>query len=100
MSKAVVCPNCGGSDIDKDQARGNAVCVNCGTVIEDNFIVSEVNFAENSLGGTSVIGQFVPSEGKCLWRTILDQGPALEIGCVRLSKKTKIGVGQPIYQVF
>ncbi|XP_072031993.1 transcription factor IIIB 90 kDa subunit-like [Amphiura filiformis] len=63
MSKATVCPNCGGSDIDNDQARGNAVCVNCGSVIEDNFIVSEVNFAENSLGGTSVIGQFVPSEG-------------------------------------
>lgn len=63
MSKAVVCPNCGGSDIDNDQSRGNAVCVSCGSVIEDNFIVSEVNFQENSLGGTSVIGQFVSSEG-------------------------------------
>lgn len=64
MSKAVVCPNCGGSDIDNDQSRGNAVCVSCGSVIEDNFIVSEVNFQENSLGGTSVIGQLVSSEGK------------------------------------
>lgn len=63
MSKAVVCNNCGGSDIDTDQARGNAVCVSCGAVIEDNFIVSEVGFAENTLGGTSVIGQFVSSEG-------------------------------------
>ena len=65
MSKATVCSNCGGSDIDTDQARGNAVCVSCGAVIEDNFIVSEVGFAENTLGGTSVIGQFVSSEGKC-----------------------------------
>ncbi|KAJ8044632.1 Transcription factor IIIB 90 kDa subunit [Holothuria leucospilota] len=64
MSKAAVCPNCGGSDIDSDQSRGNAVCVSCGSVIEDNYIVSEVNFSENSLGGTSVIGQFVSSEGK------------------------------------
>nr|XP_054759610.1 transcription factor IIIB 90 kDa subunit-like [Lytechinus pictus] len=63
MSKAAVCSNCGGSDIDTDQARGNAVCVSCGAVIEDNFIVSEVGFAENTLGGTSVIGQFVSSEG-------------------------------------
>eukprot|EP00057_Strongylocentrotus_purpuratus_P034123 XP_794011.3 PREDICTED: transcription factor IIIB 90 kDa subunit [Strongylocentrotus purpuratus] len=63
MSKATVCSNCGGSDIDTDQARGNAVCVSCGAVIEDNFIVSEVGFAENTLGGTSVIGQFVSSEG-------------------------------------
>lgn len=59
-----MCSNCGGSDIDTDQARGNAVCVSCGAVIEDNFIVSEVGFAENTLGGTSVIGQFVSSEGK------------------------------------
>ncbi|XP_071487027.1 transcription factor IIIB 90 kDa subunit-like [Diadema antillarum] len=63
MSKASVCSNCGGSDIDTDQARGNAVCVTCGAVIEDNFIVSEVSFAENTLGGSSVIGQFVSSEG-------------------------------------
>ncbi|XP_022087647.1 transcription factor IIIB 90 kDa subunit-like [Acanthaster planci] len=63
MSKSAVCKACGCSEIDTDQARGSAVCVNCGSVIEDNFIVSEVNFAENSIGGTSVIGQFVPTEG-------------------------------------
>ncbi|XP_071800924.1 transcription factor IIIB 90 kDa subunit-like isoform X2 [Asterias amurensis] len=62
-TKSIVCKTCGGSEIDTDQARGSAVCVNCGSVIEDNFIVSEVNFAENSLGGTSVVGQFVSSEG-------------------------------------
>ncbi|XP_071961774.1 transcription factor IIIB 90 kDa subunit-like [Antedon mediterranea] len=62
-SKTVVCPHCGGTDVDFDQARGNAVCESCGSVLEDNIIVSEVNFAENSLGGTSVIGQFVSSEG-------------------------------------
>ncbi|XP_031570218.1 transcription factor IIIB 90 kDa subunit-like [Actinia tenebrosa] len=58
-----VCSNCGGSDIDFDPSRGNAVCINCGSVLEDNIIVSEVQFQENSIGGTSAIGQFVSSEG-------------------------------------
>ncbi|EDO28578.1 predicted protein, partial [Nematostella vectensis] len=59
-----VCSNCGGSDIDLDPSRGDAVCMGCGSVLEDNIIVSEVQFQENSLGGTSAIGQFVSSEGK------------------------------------
>ena len=59
-----VCSNCGGSDIDIDQARGDAVCMGCGSVLEDNIIISEVQFQENSIGGASAIGQFVSSEGK------------------------------------
>ena len=62
-----VCSNCGGSDIDIDQARGDAVCMGCGSVLEDNIIVSEVQFQENSLGGASAIGQFVSAEGKKLF---------------------------------
>lgn len=62
-----VCSNCGGSDIDIDQARGDAVCMGCGSVLEDNIIVSEVQFQENSLGGSSAIGQFVSSEGRNLF---------------------------------
>lgn len=58
-----VCSNCGGSDIDIDQARGDAVCMSCGSVLEDNIIVSEVQFQENSIGGASAIGQFVSGEG-------------------------------------
>lgn len=59
-----VCSNCGGSDIDIDQARGDAVCMSCGSVLEDNIIVSEVQFQENSIGGASAIGQFVSGEGR------------------------------------
>ena len=69
MSQAQVCSNCGSSDIDIDHSRGDAVCTNCGSVLEDNLIVSEVTFAENSIGGTSVIGQFVSSEGQ----SVVDQ---------------------------
>ncbi|KAG9282808.1 BRF1 RNA polymerase III transcription initiation factor subunit b [Astyanax mexicanus] len=57
------CQNCGGADIDIDQARGSAVCTACGSVLEDNIIVSEVQFVENSGGGASAIGQFVSADG-------------------------------------
>jgi transcription factor IIIB subunit 2 len=58
-----VCRQCGGTDIECDSARGDAVCTACGCVLEDNIIVSEVTFAEKSSGASSVIGQFVSSEG-------------------------------------
>uniref|UniRef100_A0A673LNW4 B-related factor 1 n=1 Tax=Sinocyclocheilus rhinocerous TaxID=307959 RepID=A0A673LNW4_9TELE len=57
------CKNCGGTDIDVDQARGDAVCMGCGSVLEDNIIVSEVTFVENSGGGSSAVGQFVAASG-------------------------------------
>ncbi|XP_062323572.1 BRF1 RNA polymerase III transcription initiation factor subunit b isoform X2 [Osmerus eperlanus] len=58
-----VCKNCGCSDIDLDQARGNAVCTSCGSVLEDNIIVSEVQFVEGSGGISSAVGQFVSADG-------------------------------------
>ena len=59
-----VCKQCGGTDVDVDQGRGDAVCTNCGSVLEDNIIVSEVQFEQNSAGGSSVIGQYVHGEGQ------------------------------------
>ncbi|XP_061599964.1 transcription factor IIIB 90 kDa subunit-like [Cololabis saira] len=58
-----VCKNCGSSDIDVDQARGDAVCMGCGSVLEANIIVSEVEFVESGGGGSLAVGQFVSSEG-------------------------------------
>ncbi|KAM8876956.1 transcription factor IIIB 90 kDa subunit-like [Synchiropus picturatus] len=57
------CRTCGGSDIDVDQARGSAVCTGCGSVLEDNIIVSEVQFVEGSGGVSSAVGQFVSADG-------------------------------------
>ncbi|XP_028600799.2 transcription factor IIIB 90 kDa subunit isoform X2 [Podarcis muralis] len=54
-----VCAACGSSEIEVDSARGDAVCTGCGSVLEDNIIVSEVQFVENSGGGSSAVGQFV-----------------------------------------
>uniref|UniRef100_A0A8C7EDG0 TFIIB-type domain-containing protein n=1 Tax=Nothoprocta perdicaria TaxID=30464 RepID=A0A8C7EDG0_NOTPE len=58
-----VCAACGCSDIEVDAARGDAVCTGCGSVLEDNIIVSEVQFVENSGGGSSAVGQFVSLDG-------------------------------------
>ncbi|XP_060564800.1 transcription factor IIIB 90 kDa subunit-like [Ruditapes philippinarum] len=58
-----MCNQCGCTDIDIDSTRGDAVCTGCGSVLEDQIIVSEVQFQENSGGGSSLIGQFVSSEG-------------------------------------
>ncbi|KAM8833393.1 BRF1 general transcription factor IIIB subunit a isoform 1-T1 [Synchiropus picturatus] len=57
------CKNCGSCDVDVDQARGDAVCTGCGSVLEDNIIVSEVEFVETGGGGSLAVGQFVSSEG-------------------------------------
>ena len=57
------CSSCGGTEIEHDHARGDAVCMSCGSVLEDNIIVSEVSFQEQTSGSSSVIGQFVSSEG-------------------------------------
>ena len=66
MSKSTVCSNCGGAEIEYDAGRGDAVCTNCGSVLEEDIIVSEVSFQEKSSGASSVVGQFVSSEGKPL----------------------------------
>ena len=58
-----VCNYCGSSEIEYDASRGDAVCTSCGSVLEDNIIVSEVNFQEQSSGASTVVGQFV-SDGE------------------------------------
>ena len=71
-----VCSQCGGTDIEYDQARGDAVCTGCGSVLEDNIIVSEVTFVEQSSGSSSVIGQFVSAEGaleRSAWPCVIEQ---------------------------
>uniref|UniRef100_A0A8C9Z043 Transcription factor IIIB 90 kDa subunit n=1 Tax=Sander lucioperca TaxID=283035 RepID=A0A8C9Z043_SANLU len=61
-----VCRTCGGADIDVDQARGSAVCTGCGSVLEDNIIVSEVQFVEGSGGVSSAVGTVRPVKAPLL----------------------------------
>ncbi|XP_070776518.1 transcription factor IIIB 90 kDa subunit-like [Enoplosus armatus] len=67
-----VCKNCGSSDVDVDQARGDAVCMGCGSVLEDNIIVSEVEFVESGGGGSLAVGQFVSAGGGALHHSFGD----------------------------
>ena len=74
------CENCGGTDIDFDTSRGDAVCIQCGTVLEENTIVNEVTFAQDAGGGSSVVGQFVaatPGAASAGRRAV---GPSLGLG--------------------
>ncbi|XP_076267439.1 brf RNA polymerase III subunit isoform X2 [Rhynchophorus ferrugineus] len=64
MSSGRKCKNCGSSDIEVDPARGDAVCTNCGSVLEDNIIVAEVQFEEGTHGSSSAIGQFVSADSQ------------------------------------
>lgn len=58
-----VCPECGSTDIDYDITRGDAACVDCGTVVESTSIVSEVGFVEDARGRSSAVGQVVRADG-------------------------------------
>ncbi|KAG7252628.1 hypothetical protein CRUP_026705, partial [Coryphaenoides rupestris] len=55
------CQTCGSTSIDVDQSRGSAVCMGCGAVLEDNIIVSEVEFGDRG-GSAHAMGQFVAGD--------------------------------------
>jgi len=55
------CPFCNSSEIEEDSSRGDSICTNCGSVLEESTIVSDVQFQERG-GGHEVIGQFVSRE--------------------------------------
>lgn len=64
MSSGKKCKNCGSVDVEVDSARGDAVCTNCGSVLEDNIIVAEIQYEEGAHGTSSAIGQFVSADSK------------------------------------
>ncbi len=65
---AKVCPKCASKDIESEGPRGELVCTNCGHVLEECAIVSEVQFSENAGGQSSVVGQYVPENGMSSYR--------------------------------
>lgn len=52
------CPTCSSTEIELIESSGHAVCIQCGTVLEENTIVSSVEFQETG-DRSHVIGQFV-----------------------------------------
>lgn len=57
----IACKQCGGTKFVKDisNANNDTVCESCGTVQEENPIVSEVTFGESSSGAAVVHGSFL-----------------------------------------
>ena len=53
------CPSCGSRHIEQHDASGASVCTECGVVLEENAIVSSVEFVEGAGGASSMVGQFV-----------------------------------------
>ncbi|KAA0193529.1 hypothetical protein HAZT_HAZT002891 [Hyalella azteca] len=53
------CKNCGAGEFDVDPKTGATICVECGVVQDENSIVNELQFMENSRGQSSAMGQFI-----------------------------------------
>ena len=49
-----VCPNCGSTNIELQGASGASVCTECGVILEENAIVSNVEFVEGQGGASSM----------------------------------------------
>lgn len=66
------CPTCGSHEIELIESSGHAVCIQCGTVLEENTIVSSVEFQESG-DRSHVIGQFVSATSSKVGNMALDR---------------------------
>jgi transcription factor IIIB subunit 2 len=53
------CPNCGSTEIEIHEASGASICTECAVVVEENAIVSSIEFVEGAGGASSMVGQFI-----------------------------------------
>lgn len=70
------CPFCNSSEIDEDSTRGDATCMNCGTVLEESTIVSDVQFQERG-GAHEIVGMFLFKKKKIFFKVNLLVGIVL-----------------------
>lgn len=56
------CKNCGCSNLEEDRARADLICSDCGMVMGENVIASEVEFVETGTGQCAAVGRFVSDE--------------------------------------
>lgn len=64
MRRNNACKNCGSTTfiVDRNSAAGDLSCSKCGSVQEENPIVSEVQFGETSTGAATVQGSMVGAD--------------------------------------
>ncbi|KAG2210936.1 hypothetical protein INT47_000093 [Mucor saturninus] len=86
------CHNCGSDKTESDASSGTSYCVNCGTVLEENQIVSEVSFGETAGGKAVLQGSYAGESGRISGGGLFGrsrgregQEQAIENGRVRIS---------------
>lgn len=62
------CSHCGSTKFDEDRARADLVCLDCGMVISQNAISSEVEFIDTGTGVAAAVGRFVSDESQVVGR--------------------------------
>ncbi|VDQ08480.1 unnamed protein product [Trichobilharzia regenti] len=67
------CKHCGSSNLEEDRARADLICLDCGMVVGENVISSEVEFVETSTGQCNAVGRFVSDETRRRIDTICGQ---------------------------
>ena len=99
---AMRCHQCGSSDVDVDPSRSDVVCMECGAVLSDVSIVSEVNFSEQPSGLSSVVGQFVSLSGSRGLSVSAKRGVGVggvsSAGYGRDSREQTLSVGRKLLQ--
>lgn len=90
-SSRLLCPNCGSREIEQHDASGASVCTECGVVVEENAIVSSVEFAEGAGGASSMVGQFVSASSS---KAYTGGGRGGRYGFSRDSRETTLANGR------
>jgi hypothetical protein len=71
------CSKCGSRDIDFQESSGQSICVNCGTVLEENTIVSSIEFQVPLIYVYLVVfGLYSPNH--CLWTFLFHRNQAID----------------------
>jgi transcription factor IIIB subunit 2 len=92
-SFAMICPNCGSREIEQHDASGASVCTECGVVVEENAIVSSIEFVEGAGGASSMVGQFVSATSSKAY-TGSGGGRGGRYGFSRASRETTLANGR------
>lgn len=85
------CPNCNSSNIESLGAVGSSVCTDCGIIVEENTIVSSVEFVEGAGGSSGVVGQFVGANST---RGFSSGGRGGQYGFSRQSRENTLASGK------
>jgi len=93
-SSGPICPNCGSKEIEQHDASGASVCTDCGVVVEENAIVSSVEFVEGAGGSSSMVGQFVSATSSKAYTGGGSGGRGGRYGFSRDSRETTLANGR------